>query len=107
MLVSINLGSQLDPSSVGSGMRGGAGGEVGGGLSRSDGGGGLGLGREDAHAHTANTYPLFYIRYVGMLVSTPFVLENLCVLAGADSATGKMVHFLNASIWCEVYLLYW
>jgi hypothetical protein len=42
-----------------------------------------------------------------MLVSTPFVLENLCVLAGADGATGKMAHFLNASIWYEVYLLYW
>ena len=62
-LMALALGSNVDPSSAGAGRGGGGDGGAGG----------------------ADVYPLFYIRYVGMMLSTPLLLENLCVLAGGST----------------------
>jgi len=80
-LMSVAFGSLADPASVG---------------------GGSGERGKGGMIHT-DVYPLFYIRYAGMLASTPWMLQNLCVVAAADRPTIRMAHFLNACIWIALF----
>ena len=46
-----------------------------------------------------DTYPLFYVRYVGLMLSTPFLLHNLCVLVSLGRPACMLAHYLNAAVW--------
>ncbi|EKX32869.1 hypothetical protein GUITHDRAFT_120936 [Guillardia theta CCMP2712] len=45
------------------------------------------------------SYPLFYVRYLSMMVSTSCILYNLCVIAAVNAPVKKLLLFVNASMW--------